>query len=93
MIKGRGKIMLISLIVLGVLVFAFCGFLLITNYRLGKIPAMTFQDTLEYVTKNDSKTVITVGKREQLHQILKICFCTQKCNLKKNLFLMIVTKA
>ena len=51
MIKGRGKIMLISLIVLGVLVFAFCGFLLITNYRLGKIPAMTFQDTLEYVTK------------------------------------------
>lgn len=61
MIKGRGKIMLISLIVLGVLVFAFCGFLLITNYRLGKIPAMTFQDTLEYVTKNDSKTIITVG--------------------------------
>ena len=61
MIKGRGKIMLISLIVLGVLVFAFCGFLLITNYRLGKIPAMTFQDTLEYVTKKDSKTIITVG--------------------------------
>mgnify|MGYP003418177042 FL=1 len=61
MIKGRCKIMLISLIVLGVLVFAFCGFLLITSYRLGKIPAMTFQDTLEYVTKNDSKTIITVG--------------------------------
>ena len=53
--------MLVSLIIFGVVILALCGFLLITNYRLGKIPAMTFKETLEYVTKKDSKTIITVG--------------------------------
>ena len=38
------------------------------------------------------KTML-ICQREQLLQILKICFCTQKCNLKKILFLQIVTKA
>ena len=57
----RSKIVLVSFIIFAVVILTLCGFLLITNYRLGKIPAMTFQDTLEYVTKNDSKTIITVG--------------------------------
>ena len=47
----RNKIVLLSLIIFGVVILALCGFLLITNYRLRKIPAMTFKETLEYVTK------------------------------------------
>ena len=57
----RSKIVLVSFIIFAVVILTLCGFLVITSYRLGKIPAMTFKETLEYVTKKDSKTIITVG--------------------------------
>ena len=57
----RNKIVLVSFIIFAVVILTLCGFLVITSYRLGKIPAMTFKETLEYVTKKDSKTIITVG--------------------------------
>lgn len=53
--------MTILLIIVAVIVALVGGMVILTNYRISRIPHMTFDDMLAYTTKNNGKAVITVG--------------------------------
>lgn len=56
--KGILKVFLIGLLVS---LLAMLGFRLYGNYQLSKVPAMSFEEALDYTTKGNEEAVITVG--------------------------------
>lgn len=50
---------LVALIIIGSLILG--GFILYGKYRIGQIPALSFQETLNYTAKNNADIVITIG--------------------------------
>lgn len=58
--KNKKLFSVIAAIILSV-ALAFGGFMLYSKYQMSKIPELTFTEALEYTTKNNYDTVITVG--------------------------------
>ena len=58
--KKKKVIQLIIAIVIG-LVFGIFGFQLYSKHQMRKIPALSFQEALEYTTKENEDAIITVG--------------------------------
>lgn len=60
--KGKTKKVIgIILIVIFCAVLIMGGIMIYGRYQMGKIPALTFREALEYTTKNNPDAVITVG--------------------------------
>jgi CubicO group peptidase (beta-lactamase class C family) len=71
-ISKRKKVLIIILVIILCIALVICGFALYGRYNMGKIPDMSFMDTLEYTTKDNSEAVITVGIIKNGKQSYKI---------------------
>ncbi|MDF2925826.1 MAG: beta-lactamase [Paenibacillaceae bacterium] len=59
--KKYKKVLFIVFLILACAAVGLFGYYLYGKYKLGKIPALTFEETLEYTTADQPDAVVTVG--------------------------------